>query len=210
MKLSNILFWNIDTQIDFMEPGGRLYTSGSEDVIPILEKITLFAKKHRIRVINTCDYHQINSSELSSNPDFVNSFPQHCMAGTRGADFIPETAPELPVVIGWEKDVTLSPEIKDEERYRNIILRKDNFDVFKGNPYTDKVLEIINPEIVIVYGVATNIAINKAVIGLVERGKKVFIINDAIKELPDLPLPFEEWEKIGVEMITFAELKKSV
>lgn len=210
MRLSDVIFWNVDTQIDFIEPDGKLYAPGAETIKPVLDKLTKLARKHGIRVISTCDYHYVNSAELSSNPDYVDTFPEHCMAGTRGALFIPETDPELPVTIDWEHEVTLYPELTDEKRFRNIVIRKDDFDVFKGNPNAEKVLEFVNRDTFIVYGVTTNVCVHKAVKGLVDRGKKVYVIEDAIKELPNIPLPFKEWKKMGVKMIPFSELKKSL
>jgi nicotinamidase/pyrazinamidase len=59
---------------------------------------------------------------------------------------------------------------------------------------------------VIVYGVTTNVCVNDAVTGLAKRGKYVFVIVDAIKELPNLPLPFENWDKMGVKQIKFNDL----
>ena len=44
----------------------------------------------------------------------------------------------------------------------------------------------------------------------VKRGKEVYVVKDAIKELPKIPLPFDFWEKKGVKMITLAELKKMI
>jgi len=210
MKLSDVIFWNVDTQIDFIEPDGKLYAPGAETIKPVLDKLTKLAEKHRIRVVSTCDYHFVNSAELSANPNFIDTFPEHCMAGTRGAQFIPETDPVLPVTIDWDHEVTLYPELQDEERFRNIVIRKDDFDVFKGNPNAEKVLEFVNKDTFIVYGVTTNVCVHKAVKGLVERGKQVYVIEDAIKELPNIPLPFKEWEKMGVKMISFSKLKKSL
>ena len=78
-----ILFWNVDTQVDFIEPTGKLYVKGAEKLKPVLKKITQFAADNQIRVINTCDFHFINSRELSAHPDFKSTFPLHCMAGTQ-------------------------------------------------------------------------------------------------------------------------------
>ena len=210
MEETKILFWNVDTQVDFIEPEGKLYVSGAEKLKPVLAKITKFAAENKIRVVNTCDYHKINSQELSNNPDFKTSFPTHCIAGTTGAEFIPETKPELPVIIEWDSQLAIFAEFDDPEKYRNIVIQKDAFDVFEGNPYTTKVLEILKPGKTFVYGVTTNICVDKAVLGLVREGYKVFVIEDAIKELPGSALPYENWKSLGVEMITFANIKKYI
>ena len=208
--MSNIktLFWNVDTQEDFIDQAGKLYVKGAEEIRPILKQITDFAKTEGIKVINTCDYHYINSNELSSVPDFETSFPEHCMAGTSGAEFISETQPEAPVLINWDPDLAIFTVFDDPVRFRNIVIQKDAFDVFKGNPHTEKILQLLNPDQVFVYGVTTNVCVDKAVIGLSERGIKVYVFEDAIKELPGLPLPFETWKTNGVEMISFDDILK--
>lgn len=208
MDLTNWLFWNVDTQIDFVYPRGKLYVQGAEDLRPQWKELTRLAKENSIRVVNTADYHYANSAELDSSPDFVNTFPEHCMAGTRGADYIRETDPEDPVIFDWDKEYLITPELFSKEEHRNFIIRKDAFDVFTGNPMTNTILKYLNPDTVVVYGVTTNVCVDAAVKGLVKKVDKVYVIKDAIKELPNIPLPFETWKKKGVEMITLNKLKK--
>jgi len=208
MSNKNSIFWNVDTQEDFIDPEGKLYVQGAEAIRPLLRQITDLAKTLNIRVINTCDYHHITAVEISPNPDYITKFPPHCMAGTAGARFIPETEPETPLIIDWDTELAIIGELDDSVRFRNIILRKNAFDVFAGNIYTGKVLEILHPDQVFVYGVTTNICVDRVAIGLAERGMKVFVIEDAIKELPNLPLPYEEWKSKGIEMIPFSDLGK--
>jgi nicotinamidase/pyrazinamidase len=208
MSNNRTLFWNVDTQEDFIDQAGKLYVEGAEKIRPILKEITDFAKAEGIRVVNTCDYHHINSNELSPVPDFETTFPQHCLAGSSGAEFISETLPESPILIDWDSELAIFAEFDNPERFRNIVIRKDAFDVFTGNPYTEKVLQILHPDQVFVYGVTTNVCVDKAVIGLAERGIKVYVFKDAIKELPNLPLPFEVWKRIGIELIEFADIRK--
>lgn len=210
MDLTNWLFWNVDTQIDFVYPRGKLYVEGAEELRPQLKELTRMAKEKSIRVVNTADYHFANSAELDSSPDFVNTFPEHCMANSRGADYIRETEPEDPVVFDWDKDYLITPELFDREKYRNFVIRKDAFDVFAGNPLTDTILKHLNPETVVVYGVTTNVCVDAAVKGLVKKVKNVLVVEDAIKELPNIPLPFDAWEKKGVEMISLRALKKKM
>jgi len=207
MSKHKTLFWNVDTQEDFIDQSGRLYVHGAEAIRPVLKMITDFAKAEGIRVVNTCDYHYINSEELSSAPDFATSFPQHCLAGSSGAAFISETLPESPILIDWDLELAIYAELDDPERFRNIVIRKDAFDVFTGNPYADKIVQILQPDQVFVYGVSTNVCVDKAVIGLAARGIKVYVFMDAIKELPNLPVPFEDWKAKGIELISFADVQ---
>ena len=208
MSNKRSIFWNVDTQEDFIDEAGKLYVKGAETIRPTLKRITDFAKKEGIRVVNTCDYHHIYSTEISSNPDFKTSFPQHCLAGTSGADFISETWPESPLLIDWDREMAIFSEFDDTIRFRNIVIRKDAFDVFSGNPHAEKIVEILHPDQVFVYGVSTNVCVDKAVTGLAERGIKVYVFEDAIKELPNLPLPFVAWNSNGIEMISFADISR--
>jgi len=204
-----MVFWNVDTQNDFVEPGGKLYVPGAELLKPVWADITRLAKKQNIRVINTADYHYIYSSEIDAEPDMVNTFPPHCLAGTPGADFISETRPEDPVIFNWNvkyEEMALKIELGST---RNIVILKDAFDVFTGNKVTNSILDILNPRTAIVYGVTTNVCVDYAVTGLVKKIPDVYVVMDAIKELPGIPLPFEKWKEMGVKAITTKELTES-
>ncbi len=207
MNTSDYIFWNVDTQFDFVSPDGKLYVPGAELLKPNWKKLTQLAKSNSIVVINTADWHYPDSSELSKHPDFVNSFPPHCMANTKGAEFVVETNPENPMIIDWEKESEIGKELIDTKKYQNYLIRKDAFDVFKGNPFTDQILGWLSPRTVIVYGVTTNVCVNDAVVGLAQRVNKVIAVEDAIKELPNIPLPFENWKKLGVELMQLKEIE---
>jgi nicotinamidase/pyrazinamidase len=210
MDFSDWLFWNVDTQKDFVEPDGKLYVAGAETLKPNWKILTRFAKKNSIRVVNTSDYHFYNSAEIDANPDFIKTFPEHCINDTEGAEFIKETKPEEPVIFDWNKEYLVIPEILDKEKYRNFVIRKDAFDVFSGNQWTKKILKMLNPGTVVVYGVTTNVCVDYAVKGLLGKVKNVIVIEDAIKELPNIPLPFENWIKKGVSLISLEEFLKKV
>lgn len=200
----NIVFWNVDTQNDFMKIDGSLPVPDAHKIGDNLQLLTNLAKKLGIKVVNTADWHNEHSVELSDAPDFVKTFPKHCMMNTSGAEFVPETKPENPYVIDWQDNDFDEKPVREN---RNLLLYKDDFDIFKGNKHTDKVLEIIKPDFVIVYGVATNVCVNYAVLGLRERKIKTFVISDAVKELPGCSLDelFSTWTGKGA-----ADIKTSV
>ncbi len=217
-----LIFWNVDTQKDFMNPDGSLYVPGAEEIKPALKKLTEIARKYRIQTVNTADWHNKDSEELSNEPDFVNTFPPHCIAGSEGAEFVDETNPDLASIVNWDLDPR-----KDEYflgnggpvlntytdilcQKTNVIIRKDKFDVFTGNQYTDLVLNTINPGMVVVYGVATNVCVDFAVKGLLERGKEVYVVSDAIKELPNIPNPEKAWYEAGAKKTTVNELEELI
>ncbi len=209
MFKSDILFWNVDTQFDFMNRQGKLYVPGAEAIFANLQTVTDFAEDQNIQVVNTADYHFSNSKELSDTPDFIHTFPQHCMADSKGAEFAAETAPKNAANLPWDT-IFSDKDLKETARHRNIIIRKDAFDVFSGNKNTERLLHIIAPKTVFIYGVTTNVCVHFAVMGLAERGISVFVLEDTIKELPNIPIPFEQWDNAGVKRITLDAMIKFV
>ncbi len=201
--MTKTIFWNVDTQYDFMDPKGKLSIVGAMDIAGNLEELTRLAARKRIQVVNTADYHTLTSREISESPDFKTTFPAHCMEKTSGAKYISETEPENPYTIHW-KDSSFDAE--KVRRERNIVIYKDEFDCFHpiGAAHTETVLKIIQPERVVVYGVATNVCVDFAVIGLRQRGYEVYVPIDAIKELPMLPLEetMVKWRGLGVNFTT--------
>lgn len=176
------VFWNVDTQFDFMESDGSLYVDGSEEIKPTLKKLTDFANDNQIRVVNTMDWHYEDSEELSPDPDFAVTFPNHCMADTLGSNFIEETDPTDSYVIDWSINLGL----EYIPNNRNLTIRKDKFDVFEGNPNTNRITELLKKggsDTIVVYGVSGDICVSFAVNGLLERGFKVILVEDGIRSL---------------------------
>ncbi|MFH1248619.1 MAG: isochorismatase family cysteine hydrolase [archaeon] len=194
-----IIFWNVDTQYDFMRNdksfSGKLPISGARAIEGNLEKLTRFAKDKNIKVVNTGDWHTACSKEIAEKPDFKTTFPAHCVIGTKGAEFIPATNPQEPYIVDWQMKNIDNKEIAER---RNITIYKDDFDVFKGNRYTEQIVDKIKPQRAVVYGVATNVCVNFAVLGLLQKNIEVVVAEDAIKELPG---PFAElidnWKNNG-------------
>lgn len=197
------LFWNVDTQYDFMRSDedykGKLAIPGARDIEVNLKLLTQYAKENNLKVVNSADWHHPESEELSDKPNFITTFPEHCMANTFGAEFVPATKPENSYVIDW-RDATFKAE--EVKRNRNIVLYKDKFDVFTGTRHTNGIVDLLHPEKAVVYGVATNVCVDFAVRGLLERKIEVYVPTDAIKELPNIPLPYDNWKVLGAKLVT--------
>jgi len=198
------ILWNVDTQFDFMREGWALPIPGAKDIEENLAWLVLDAEKRGRQVVNTADWHGLLTAELSMTPDYKTTFPPHCMRYTAGAEFVPATKPENPYVVDWNAERIDVGELTRRE----IVIYKDKFDVFAGNPFADKVVEAIKPERAIVFGVATNVCVDYAVRGLLKRGVQVYVPTDAIKELPGLPLPYEAWKELGAVLTTTEEVLK--
>ena len=78
----------VDVQNDFCE-GGSLAVDGGAAVARGIND--LLAAPHDYRhVVATKDFHIDPGSHFSADPDFVDSWPVHCVAETPGADFHPD------------------------------------------------------------------------------------------------------------------------
>jgi nicotinamidase/pyrazinamidase len=213
----SVLFWNVDTQYDFMRSddsfAGALAVAGARVIEGNLERLTKFAEKEKIKVVNTADWHTIDDDEISSKPDFKNTYPPHCMQETKGASYVPATSPENPYIVSWQDKKIDASKVSSS---RNIVLYKNNFDVFPGNKYADQVVDMLTTrrDAVFIYGVATNVCVNFAVEGLLKRGRDVYVVKDAIKELPDaiaatsLDSVLKTWENHGAKLVTTHDVEK--
>lgn len=205
----SLLFWDVDTQYDFMHPDGKLYVPGAETIIPRLQRLTDYAHTHGIQVLASADDHAADHRELSSQPDFKATFPPHCMHGTAGQRKIPETALRNPLVIEpIPLDATLLAE-KVRDHQGDILLHKHWFDVFT-NANVETVIGALRPRTVVLYGVATDVCNRYAIEGLIARHPEVrlFAVTDAMKAIdPDAQEHLlKQWAEEGVRMIQTDEL----
>ena len=79
----------VDVQNDFVE-GGALAVTGGNDLaarIAVLLKDPDFMGRYD-QIILTRDWHIDPGSHFSDSPDYANSWPVHCVAGTPGAAFV--------------------------------------------------------------------------------------------------------------------------
>src|SRR5262245_29953188 len=97
--MSGVVFWDVDTQVDFMVPEGKLYVPGAVEITENLARLTRHARARNLpRVASVCD-HVLEDAEISAAPDLRTMFPPHCLRGSAGQRKIPATAMENPVVV---------------------------------------------------------------------------------------------------------------
>jgi len=206
-----LLFWDVDTQIDFMLDSGKLYVPGADRLPQNLEQLTAAAARHRIPVVASADDHAMEDAEISLQPDFRSTYPPHCMRGTHGAERIPATRQTWTLEVGHES----LPAGRLEEALATdaprILIHKKSVDVF-SNPNTDGVLKALDPARVVVYGVALDICNRMAIDGLLARGRAVTLVTDASRPL-DVDRAaglVADWRRHGVGMATTQELIDSL
>jgi nicotinamidase/pyrazinamidase len=193
-----VILWDVDTQVDFMLPHGKLYVPGAEEVAPAMRRLVEAARSAGIPHVASADDHELTDAEISETPDFRTTYPPHCLRGTHCARKVPETDQEDPVPIGLQP----LPDRWLEGR-REFLLLKKNFDVFT-NPNTERLLERLDPDEVILFGVATDVCDDAAILGLLERGRRVRFVEDAARGLDEARVAAKTavWRERNVEFTT--------
>ncbi|GAA2419569.1 isochorismatase family protein [Streptomyces glaucus] len=84
----------VDVQNDFCE-GGSLAVAGGADVAAAVTELIGQAPAGYRHVVATRDHHIAPGGHFADNPDYVHSWPAHCVAGTEGVGFHPNFAPAV-------------------------------------------------------------------------------------------------------------------
>ncbi|MGK5694423.1 isochorismatase family protein [Streptomyces sp. URMC 128] len=85
----------VDVQNDFCEGGSLAVAGGADVAAAVTELIGQAAGSGYQHVVATRDHHIAPGGHFSTNPDFVRSWPAHCVAGTEGVGFHPNFAPAV-------------------------------------------------------------------------------------------------------------------
>ena len=173
MPSRKFVLWEVDVQADFMLPGGKLYVPGAEKIIPNIKRLVDVARERRALLISSA------CSHTTDDPEFQ-TFPPHCLQGTPGARIVPEGLAEDVSTIPTNAVFKLPPDLLEHQQ---IVIEKQMLDVF-SNPHTSSIVEKLPRDAeFVVFGVVTEYCVGLAAKGLLDRGRKVAIVTDAIETL---------------------------
>lgn len=184
LKMKTV-FFDVDTQIDFLFPAGALYVPGAERLIPVIAELNAAAPL----LVSTMDAHSENDPEFRL-------YPHHCVAGTAGQLKPANTLLDKRAVIPANPDAV-----------RQFIVEKQTLDCF-SNPHLMPLLEQFGAERYVVYGVVTELCVRLAAFGLLKTGKQVEIVTDAVRALNEQAAVemFAEFKAAGGRLITVREV----
>ena len=164
----------VDLFLDFLDPAGALYVPGAVEIHGVLERLFDYAAKAKIPVLSSVDEHPLGDPEFEQ-------FGPHCVVGTPGQDKMPFT--KLP------RGLTLRPQDSHPgaaadllNQYDQLIFPKATLDVF-DNPHFVRFIDELEVGEFVVFGVATDYCVLKDTSGLLERGRRVKIVRDAIRAI---------------------------
>lgn len=143
-------YFDIDTQNDFVVPGGVLYNPGAERLIPEVARLNKAAAENGFVLISTMCAHPPDAEEFKV-------WPPHCVIGTPGQQ---------------KPAGTLLAQSSDQ-----IIVDKNDLDVF-SNPTVIPLLDRLSVDECFVYGVYLEYCVKCAVMGLLKSGRKVRLVTN--------------------------------
>jgi nicotinamidase/pyrazinamidase len=194
MLSRNVVFWEVDAQADFMLPGGKLYVPGAEKLLPNIRRLTDAARQGRVFLVSHGCYH------TKDDPEFA-IFPPHCVQGTPGANLVPEALTDKVVTVPNDPAASLPDDLS---RYQQILLEKQTLNIFESR-HADQLVERLGPNVeFVVFGVVTEFCVLFAAKGLLERGRRVSVVRDAIETLnsEDGKRAVTELRALGAKFIT--------
>jgi nicotinamidase/pyrazinamidase len=194
------ILWDVDTQVDFVEATGKLAVPDAEAARPAMGRLVETARAAGVPHVASADDHELTDAEISETPDYSSTYPPHCLRGTRGAARVHETRQADPVPLG------LTDVPAHWLHGREFLLLKKHFDVFT-NPNADRLLELLEPDEIVLFGVATDVCDDAAVRGLVARGHRVVFVEEASRGLDEARTTacVSHWRSSGVELVSLEE-----
>jgi nicotinamidase/pyrazinamidase len=204
------ILWDVDTQVDFIEPGGKLYFAGAEEARPAMARLVAAARAAGVVHVASCDQHELSDPEISEEPDYDSTWPPHCLLGTRGAAKIPETEQldPLPLPLVPVPQATLRRLLDGR---REVLIPKKQYDPFT-NPNTETLLDMLDPDEILLFGVATDICDDAAIRALLRRGRRIAFVEDASRGVDESRIAacLAAWRGRGVRFITGEEAAASL
>jgi nicotinamidase/pyrazinamidase len=173
MVSRDFIFWEVDTQADFMLPDGKLYVPGAEKLLPNLRRLTNAAREGRVFLVSHGCVHEPNDPEFKT-------FPPHCVVGTPGSTFVAEALTDRSITIPND---TVSRLPENPLQYHQIILEKQTLDIFESRHAAALLERLERGAEFVVFGVATEYCVRLAAKGLLDRRRRVSLVQDAIAAL---------------------------
>lgn len=188
------VYFDIDTQIDFLFPAGSLHVPGAQQLIPALGRLNHHAAKHGHPLVSSMCAH------TEDDPEFK-QWPAHCVIGTIGQLKPTETLLEKRAVIG------VGPDDSQTRGAQQILFEKSKLDI-TTSPHFHTLVARLAADRYVVYGVVTEYCVRFAALALLETGKPVILVTDAIQTLraEDSAKTLDEFIKRGGRLATVAEV----
>jgi len=149
----------VDVQADFL-PRGRLAVPGGDAVVPALNGYLALARRKGLRVFASRDWHPLNHCSFREQGG---PWPEHCVAGTPGAEFAQglELPPDAVIIS------------------KAVAAGSDAYSAFAGTDL-ERLLRELRVTRLLVGGLATDYCVLNTVRDARKAGFEVLLLRDAI------------------------------
>ena len=194
MASRKVILWGVDMQADFMLPGGKLYVPGAEKLLPNIEKLTNAARHGHVFYVSHGCFHRPDDPEFQT-------FPPHCVQGTPGSEYVEHATTSKIARVPNHPSAKIPENLFDHQQ---ILLEKQTLDIFQTHHAHSLVEQLPRDAEFLVFGVVTEYCIRFAAKGLLERGRSVSVIEDAIETLnpEESKKTHAELKALGAKFVT--------
>jgi nicotinamidase-related amidase len=187
---------DIDTQKDFLLINGKACVKNHRRVLANIRRIMAWARTNGVCIISTAEVYANHNGE---------SLPDYCLDGTEGQRKIHYTLVNNRISFTADGNTDLPKDIF--KKYDQVILHKRCIDPF-DEPRIDRLLSEIRTNEFIIVGTSLEGAVKSTALGLLQRGKKVTIVIDAIgsHNIAEAKLAIRKMETKGAKIIETRKL----
>ena len=188
---------DVDTQRDFFLAEGKACIRNHRRVLSNLRRVIAWARRRHILVISTCDIYPNNGNGGSAI--------DYCLEGTEGQKKIHYTLLNKRISFPADGSTDLPRDML--RRYRQVIMHKRCTDPF-DEPRIDRLLTELHASEFLLVGANAEDAIQAMALGLLQRGKIVCIITDAIgcSDKKQAEMAFKKMKAKGAKLIEAKKL----
>ena len=159
---------DIDTQKDFLLAGGKACIGNHRRVLSHIRRVMAWARFRNVPIISTAEIHPNHNGESQTG---------YCIDGTDGQKKIRYTLFNNRVSFAADGNTDLPRDML--RRYKQVILHKRCVDPF-DEPRIDRLLSEVRANEFIIIGISLEGAVSAAALGLLQRGKQVTVVIDAV------------------------------
>lgn len=208
----------VDVQNDFCE-GGSLAVKGGADVAGAISEYVDAHHGQFDHIVATQDWHIEPGLHFAEKPDFIDTWPPHCVAGTRGAELHPDLDTEYiqayfqkgqftAAYSGFEGILAPEDAVPTGDRKPGALPLPDDVLAFTASSFADEDaiglddwLQSHDVEDVVIVGLATDYCVMATSLDAVQAGYSVTVIRDLTAGIADdLDDAYAEMELGGVDL----------
>jgi nicotinamidase/pyrazinamidase len=204
----------VDVQNDFCE-GGSLAVKGGAEVAGAISEYVDAHHGQFDYIVATQDWHIEPGGHFAENPDLIDTWPPHCVAGTRGAELHPDLDTEYiqayfqkgqftAAYSGFEGILAPEDAVPTGDRKPGAMPLPDDAGAFAADEDAiglDDWLQSHDVEDVVIVGIATDYCVMATSLDAVQAGYSVTVIRELTAGIAaDLDDAYAEMELGGVDL----------